>query len=290
MRYLIIILIFSVNIYSQEIVEKDSLWTKRGNVTVLLNQTGFSDWVGGGTNNFSATIKFDYEWEYKDKGWDWLSNVESAFGIAKYKNAPFARKIDDRILIQSIVGKEFTRNLSFSAFFNFTSQIGNGYKYKKDSENNEIRELTTRIFSPAYFQIGSGFLWKKDEKIWVNYSPIASRLILVSKKFTDDLLENETYFGVSQNKSSRYELGANLTFHSEGKLLENVNYKQDLKLFSNYIEEAANIDLDYLAQIEINVNPLLTTQLIFQLIYDDNAVSRLQVREVFGVGVQLKLN
>jgi hypothetical protein len=290
MRYLIIILIFSVNIYSQEIVEKDSLWTKRGNVTVLLNQTGFSDWVGGGTNNFSATIKFDYEWEYKDKGWDWLTNVESAFGIAKYKNAPFARKIDDRILIQSIVGKEFTRNLSFSAFFNFTSQIGNGYKYKKDSENNEIRELTTRIFSPAYFQIGSGFLWKKDEKLWVNYSPIASRLILVSKKFTDDLLENETYFGVSQNKSSRYELGANLTFHSEGKLLENVNYKQDLKLFSNYIEEASNIDLDYLAQIEINVNPLLTTQLIFQLIYDDNAVSRLQVREVFGVGVQLKLN
>ena len=290
MRYLIIILITSVNIYSQEIVEKDSLWTKRGNVTVLLNQTGFSDWVGGGTNNFSGTIKFDYEWEYKNKGWDWLSNLESAFGLAKYKNAPFARKIDDRILIQSIVGKEFTRNLSFSAFFNFTSQIVNGYKYKKDDDNNEIRELTTRIFSPAYFQIGSGFLWKKDEKLWLNYSPIASRLILVSKKFTDGLSENDTYFGVSPNKSSRYELGANLTFHSEGSLLENVNYKQDLKLFSNYLEDASNIDLDYLAQIEINVNPLLSTQLIFQLIYDDNAVSRLQVREVFGVGVQLKLN
>tara|TARA_B110000003_G_scaffold9994_1_gene10256 strand:+ start:68 stop:940 length:873 start_codon:yes stop_codon:yes gene_type:complete len=290
MRYLIIILITSVNIYSQEIVEKDSLWTKRGNVAVLLNQTGFSDWVGGGTNNFSGTIKFDYEWEYRNKGWDWLSNVESAFGLAKYKNAPFARKIDDRILIQSIVGKEFTRNLSFSAFFNFTSQIGNGYKYKKDDDNNEIRELTTRIFSPAYFQIGSGFLWKKDEKLWVNYSPIASRLILVSKKFTDGLSENESYFGVSPNKSSRYELGANLTFHSEGSLLENVNYKQDLKLFSNYLEDASNIDLDYLAQIEINVNPLLSTQLIFQLIYDDNAVSRLQVREVFGVGVQLKIN
>ena len=223
MRYLIIILITSVNIYSQEIVEKDSLWIKRGNIAVLLNQTGFSDWVGGGTNNFSATIKFDYEWEYRDKGWNWLSNVESAFGLAKYKNAPFARKIDDRILIQSILGKEFTRNLSFSAFFNFTSQIGNGYKYKKDDNNNEIRELTTRIFSPAYFQIGSGFLWKKDEKLWVNYSPIASRLILVSKKFTDGLLENETYFGVSPNKSSRYELGANLTFHSEGSLLKNIN-------------------------------------------------------------------
>ncbi|MDG2475915.1 MAG: DUF3078 domain-containing protein [Flavobacteriaceae bacterium] len=290
MRYFIIIIFSTINIYSQEIVEKDSLWTTRGNVGVLFNQTGFSNWVGGGTNNFSGTIKFDYEWELKDRGWDWLTNVESAFGLAKYKNSPFARKIDDRILLQSIVGKEFTKNLSFSAFFNFTSQIGNGYKYKKDSENNEIRDLTTKIFSPAYFQIGSGFLWKKDEKIWVNYSPIASRLILVSKKFTTSLSDEETYFGVSQNKSSRYELGANLTFHSEGNLLENVNYKQDLKLFSNYLEDASNIDLDYLAQIDIDVNSLLSTQLIFQLIYDDNSVSRLQVREVIGVGVQLKLN
>lgn len=289
-NFLLFFLIFSINTFSQEEAKKDSLWTTRGNVAILLNQTGFSDWVGGGTNNFSGTLKFDYEWEYRDKGWDWLTNVESAYGLAKYKNAPFARKIDDRILIQSIVGKEFTKNLSFSAFFNFTSQLGNGYKYKKDSNNNEIRELTTKIFSPAYFQLGSGFLWKKDETLWVNYSPIATRLILVSKKFTQDLTGNDTYFGVLPNKSSRYELGANLTFHSEGNLLENIKYKQDLKLFSNYLEDASNVDLDYLVQIEVDINPLLSTQLIFQLIYDDNAISRLQVREVFGVGVQLKLD
>jgi len=288
--FLLFFLIFSTYTFSQQESKKDSLWSTRGNVAILLNQTGFSDWVGGGTNNFSGTLKFDYEWEYRDKGWDWLTNVESAYGLAKYKNAPFARKIDDRILIQSIVGKEFTKNLSFSAFFNFTSQIGNGYKYKKDSNNNEIRELTTSIFSPAYFQLGSGFLWKKDEKLWVNYSPIATRLILVSKKFTQDLTGNDTYFGVLPNKSSRYELGANITFHSEGDLFENVKYKQDLKLFSNYLEDASNIDLDYLVQIEVDINPLLSTQLIFQLIYDDNAISRLQVREVFGVGVQLKLD
>ena len=288
--FLLFFFIFSTYTFSQQESKKDSLWSTRGNVAILLNQTGFSDWVGGGTNNFSGTLKFDYEWEYRDKGWDWLTNVESAYGLAKYKDAPFARKIDDRILIQSIVGKEFTKNLSFSAFFNFTSQIGNGYKYKKDSNNNEIRELTTSIFSPAYFQLGSGFLWKKDEKLWVNYSPIATRLILVSKKFTQDLTGNDTYFGVLPNKSSRYELGANLTFHSEGDLLENIKYKQDLKLFSNYLEEASNIDLDYLLQIEVDINPFLSTQLIFQLIYDDNAISRLQVREVFGVGVQLKLD
>ena len=289
-NFLFFFLLISLNTFSQKEVKKDTLWTTRGNVAILLNQTGFSDWVGGGTNNFSGTIKFDYEWEFEDQGWNWLTNFDSAYGLAKYKNAPFARKIDDRILLQSIIGKEFTKNLSFSAFFNFTSQIGNGYKYSKDSDNNEIRELTTRIFSPAYFQLGSGFLWKKDEKLWINYSPIASRLILVSQKFTQDLKSGDTYFGVPPNKSSRYELGANLTFHSEGNLLENVKYKQDLKLFSNYLEDASNVDLDYLAQIDVDVNPILSTQLIFQLIYDDNAISRLQVREVFGVGLQLKLD
>ena len=74
------------------------------------------------------------------------------------------------------------------------------------------------------------------------------------------------------------------------KIDQNIKYKQDLKLFSNYLEDASNIDLDYLVQIEVDINPLLSTQLIFQLIYDDNAISRLQVREVFGVGVQLKLD
>ena len=52
--------------FSQEEVKKDSLWTTRGNVAILLNQTGFSDWVGGGTNNFSGTIKFDYELKEKE--------------------------------------------------------------------------------------------------------------------------------------------------------------------------------------------------------------------------------
>ena len=127
----IFFLVLSLNLYSQESKPKDSLWSTKGSFAVLLNQTGFSNWVGGGTNNFSGTIKFDYEWVYANLGWNWLTNFESAYGLAKFKNAPFARKIDDRVLIQSIIGKEFSKNLSFSAFFNFTSQLGKGYKNTK---------------------------------------------------------------------------------------------------------------------------------------------------------------
>ena len=79
---LIFVFIFSQTIYSQESEQIDSLWTKRGKAGVLLNQTGFSDWEGGGTNNFSGTLKFDYEWRYRYLGWDWLTNIESAFGLS----------------------------------------------------------------------------------------------------------------------------------------------------------------------------------------------------------------
>ena len=67
---LIFALTLCINLYSQELSVKDSLWTKSGNIALLLNQTGYSDWVGGGTNNFSGTIKLDYEWEFENQGWN----------------------------------------------------------------------------------------------------------------------------------------------------------------------------------------------------------------------------
>ena len=63
-----------------------------------------------------------------------------------------------------------------------------------------------------------------------------------------------------------------------------------MKLFSNYLDKPANIDLDDLLEIDLDVNPFLSTQLIMQFLYDDNSIAKLQIREIIGIGVQLKLN
>jgi hypothetical protein len=39
----------------------------------------------------------------------------------------------------------------------------------------------------------------------------------------------------------------------------------------------------------MKVNKYLTTNLILQFIYDDNSIKRLQVREVMGIGINLKI-
>ena len=40
----------------------------------------------------------------------------------------------------------------------------------------------------------------------------------------------------------------------------------------------------------MKVNEKISTNLIIQLVYDDNAVQKLQTRQIFGIGVNIKLN
>ena len=54
-------------------------------------------------------------------------------------------------------------------------------------------------------------------------------------------------------------------------------------------ENPGNIDIDYLMNLDMAINSFLSANLIFQAIYDDNAVGAFQIREVFGLGVNVAL-
>ena len=58
-----------------------------------------------------------------------------------------------------------------------------------------------------------------------------------------------------------------------------------LALYSNYLEDPQNIDLDYTMNLVMSINKYLSANLIFQTIYDDNAYRGFQIREVFGIGI-----
>ena len=58
-----------------------------------------------------------------------------------------------------------------------------------------------------------------------------------------------------------------------------------LNLYSNYLEDPKNVDIDYTMNLKMKINEYLSTNLVFQAIYDDNAVQGFQVREVFGLGL-----
>ena len=286
-----------LNVLSQEkAVDSTNVknnWTKSGNFTFLGNQSSYSYWTAGGQTSISGTIKIDYDFNFENNGWNWDTKIITAYGLNSIGGSKYLKKTDDRFEINSLLGKKFTNNLignwSYSSFINFKTQWTKGYRYRKNSNGEEERSELTRFFSPAYLQIGIGLYWRKSKDLWVNFAPVTGRLIIVNKFFTENLQDGKQYFGVNKGSNSRFELGASLRSYFKFEFIENVEISNRLSLYSDYLENSGNIDLDYTINTSMKINKYLTTNLILQFIYDDNSVKRLQVREVMGIGLNLKI-
>jgi hypothetical protein len=257
-------------------------WTKKGNVSLLFNQSSFSNWVAGGDNSVSGSLGLNYDINYKKGVWSWDNKIIASYGLVKTSNTPFEKKTDDRLEINSLLGRQATERWYYSFFTNFKTQFTKGYTYGTDVNGAEIRTEYTDFMSPGYLSFGPGVMWKKDDNLKFNASPLASKMTFVNSDFT---LPDEAYFGVKEGKSMRYELGFNASGYYKFVIMENVSFENILNLYSNYLEDPQNVDIDYQLNIVMKINKYLTTNLSFQTIYDDNAFRGFQVREVFGVAV-----
>lgn len=257
-------------------------WETKGNASLLFNQSTFENWLAGGENNISGIVGVNYDFNYKKDDWTWDNKVIASYGLVKTRTSSFAKKTDDRLELNSLLGKKIqgNSNWSYSAFMNFKTQFSKGYVYSKNEDGAEIRDEYTNFLSPAYLYFGPGMLWKKDDNLKINLSPATSKLTFVDKNFT---LPNEEYFGVKEGESIRYELGFNASVYYKLDVIANVTFENILNLYSNYLEDPQNVDIDYQLNIVMKINKYLSTNLSFQTIYDDNAYKGFQIRQVFGV-------
>lgn len=290
---------FTGFIFAQEEEEPQEGWKGSGNFALLFNQSAFNaEWTGGGTSNLSGNIAITYDLNYKKGKVSWDNRFIGDYGLTKIKDDEFIRKTNDRLEINSIFGYQIDEsNWSYSIFTNFRTQFDKGYEFGEDAEGNAIRTEITRFMSPGYLQVGPGMLWKKSDNLKVNIAPATSRFIFVNKRFTDvgedpdaiAAFNENPYFGVEANKTMRFEFGASVSAFAKFELFENVTMENLLNLYSNYLEEPKNVDIDYTMNLIMKVNSFLSANLVFQAIYDDNAVKGFQIREVLGVGINFKL-
>jgi|TARA_B100000768_G_scaffold179068_1_gene196002 hypothetical protein len=280
-------------VFSQDEIE-DKKWKKSGNAVFLVNQSSFSNWTSGGQSSISGTLKVDYNYNYSDNGWAWDTKIFSNFGLNKISGSEFLKKTDDRIEVNSVLGKKFNNDVigkwSYSSFFNFQTQFAKGYRFGKDSNGNPNRTEKSRFFSPATLQLGVGLYWKKSKDFWVNVAPMTGKLILVNRFFTETLNENETYFGVKKGGNSRFELGASVRAYYKSEIFKNINLENRLSLYSDYLDRPQNVDFDCTFNFVMKVNQYISTNLIFQFVYDDNEIKRVQIREVLGLGLNIDLS
>ncbi len=294
-----ILFITPFSIFAQDDVEKEvpkDGWVKAGNISLLFSQAAFNDeWTGGGTSNYAANLVLTYDANYRKGKVTWDNRIMVDYGLTKTKDQEFARKTNDRFELNSILGRQIKEsNWYYSFFMNFKTQMTSGYVFGEDLNSTEIRTETTKLLSPGYLQAGPGFLWKKNDNLKVNIAPATARLIFVSSDFTavgnDPVIimafnDGGGYFGVKANESTRFEFGAALGAYAKFDVMTNVSVENILNLYSNYLEDPQNVDIDYTLNLMLAVNKWITANVTFQAIYDDNAVQATQIREALGVGV-----
>ncbi|WP_298352897.1 DUF3078 domain-containing protein [uncultured Dokdonia sp.] len=287
--------------------KKDSLpdgWKSKGLMELLFSQSAFNDnWQGGGTSNVAGNFNLNWDVNYKRKKLNWDTKLTAILGLAATKDQVFVRKTTDRLELNSLVGSRIdSSKWYYSGLFNFRTQMAPGYEFFDRQVLNDAgevietvqdRKLITTSFSPAYLQIGPGLLWKESNDFKVNVAPATARFIFVNSRFTT-VNENdpaaieayEPFFGVQANENVRFELGASVSAYHKEELFENIVFENTLNLYADYLENTKNVDIDYTLNVAMQVNKYITTNLAVQLIYDENAISGLQVREVLGVGLK----
>jgi hypothetical protein len=270
-------------------------WTKVTNMSLLFNQAAFNNqWQGGGTSNYAANFGLIHDANYSKDKLTWDNRIVIDYGIANQKDQEFTRKTNDRFELSSLVGKQIKQTPWYYSFFlNARTQLTNGYDFGENDDGNVFRSETTKILSPGYFQAGLGILWKKSDNLKLNIAPATARLILVNSQFTDvgqgqssiDAFNQIGYFGVKANETSRFEFGAAIGGYGKFTLSKNIVMENVLNLYSNYLEDLKNVDIDYTISLVMSVNKWITANIAFQAIYDDNAVKGFQIREALGVGL-----
>jgi len=267
-------------------VSPDSYYISKGKITTLLNQSHYSNWIAGGVNNVSLTLLLDYDFNLKKGDLEWINRLDGAYGLVKNQDESI-KKNEDRLEVYSLLALKNKGRWSYSALFNLKSQWSNGYEYTLNQSGVQDRNLTTKFLSPAYSQIGVGMFYKKDDNFWFNYALLSARYIRVNSIFTENLLDGENYFGVEKGKMGRFEAGGIISAYFKKEIMKNIILENKLNLFQNYLEDPLNIDVDYTFSLEMSINKYFSTNLLIQLLYDDNALPEIQLKEVFGVSFNI---
>lgn len=284
--------------YAQE--EAPKKWTRSGDIGLNFSQSHLSNWAAGGDNALNWQGIFNYNANYAHENNKWDNNISLALGYSHLGDAK-AIKTDDKIELNSLYGYKATEKLFYSLAFSFKTQFVDGFDYKNDSTNR-----ISGFMVPAYATLGLGLEYVPNANFSINFAPLTGRITIVNDQdmadagaFGVDPAEYDEITGdkINDGKTTRFEFGAKMTAKLDVKIAENVSFNSKLELFSDYLKNPQNIDVDWQNLITMKVNSWLNANITAHLIYDDdimitdkdgNIGPRTQFKEVLSIGLSYK--
>ncbi len=267
------------------------IWKVGAIFRLNLNQGAQNNWSAGGEKSTLALNSFISAYAFYKKGKNaWDNTIDLAYGFLSTTSLG-SRKSDDRIDILSKYGYEIGKNWYLGGLVNVRSQFAPGYAYPTKGG----RVLTSDFLSPAYIIVSPGLNYKPNDNFSFFISPATLRWTIVK----NDSLASVGAFGVDSGKHVKLEFGAYSTISYTKKISANAVYSGRLDLFSNYLHDPQDVDINLTNVLAVKVTGILTMTLSFNLIYDNDIKSvkddgttggaSAQLQELLGIGLSLKL-
>lgn len=271
----------------------DTLWKKGAITNLNFSQVALKNWTGGGQNSVSGTGVVNLFANYRKEKLEWKNSLDMAYGLLSQRKEPFIKN-DDRIQLRSKLGRKLHKDLFYSGEIEARSQFAPGYQFpEKDSVK------ISGPLAPAYIKGALGVSYNPNEHFNLTASPAASKVTLVN----DERLAAKGAYGVNPGDKLRYEFGGDLSAAFNKIILPNTRLKTELGLFTNYLEEPGNIDVNFSLLLNMKVNSFITASISTNMIYDDDIMvpvdtdddgvadkrgPRLQLKEVLNIGISFE--
>jgi hypothetical protein len=248
-------------------------WKIGGIISVNGQQVSLTNWSAGGNNSISVAGLINVFAKYKKGKVTWDNNLELGYGVINQGDSKKWWKNDDKIQFSSKFGRELKKHWYATALADFRTQFANGYNYPNDSV------YISKFMAPGYALAAIGFDYKPNDKFSAFIAPVTGKFTFVN----DDTLAKYGAFGVQKEirdpntslvtqkyLTHREEFGTYLKMQYQTKVMENITFQTVLELFSNYMNNPENVDVNWSTLTTFKVNKFISATLATQLIYDDD--------------------
>lgn len=254
---------------------------------------------GAGQNRIGLGGASSIYTKYKQERFRWNNNASLNFSIQKQGSGelpygedikvPFEKSIDE-LRLNSNASYDIAEGSKWSYASDFTmkTQLTPSYRgddgriYLKDINvpDTFVTTLYSKFLAPGRFNLGVGIKYQPVENFSLYYSPLTGDLLVISDQEIANLgihgteLEDENVPGIY--KQTRWGLGSNLKAKfSQTFLNERLSLSSALSLFSDYLHDPQNIDLDWTNELAFEIFKGINLSILTSLNYDDDVKSNI---------------
>lgn len=251
---------------ARKIDVKPQYWKFLSEASFIFNQAMLSNWTKGGESNVSTLLDITGTINYtnKEKKMVWDNQGRIKFGLitSSARDKIEIRKNIDQIDIVSKFNNKAFGKFDFSATMLFQTQMAPGYKYPDDSVK------VSKFFNPASLTVGLGLDYKPNKNLSANFAPLSYKATFVP----DTAMIDPTNHGLKSDQRSKHEPGLSAQVNHKTTILRDIKLVNKVRLFTNYINNPLNVDIDWEMIATAKLNWFTDIRLNIHLIYDDDTL------------------